>query len=120
MIAAGAGLVLGVPAGLLMRIRRAEDGTISSTAGTPYAVLWLVVIGGHVAFAESANGGAQVPVRKFSTTHEITGTDAWTAAFIIMALSMAAARVATSYICVKALPGPAPAVTFPSTLPGGA
>jgi hypothetical protein len=41
-------------------------------------------------------------------THQITGADAWTAAFILLSLSMVLARVATSVV-LTALAGRRPA-----------
>ncbi|MDQ0769412.1 membrane protein CcdC involved in cytochrome C biogenesis [Pseudarthrobacter defluvii] len=103
-IGAGAGIALGILAALLMRVERNPAGQATSTAGAPYALLWLLVIGGRVTFAESANGWAAAGIRDFSISNAITGADAWTAAFIIMALTMVAARVITTYIRYRALP----------------
>jgi hypothetical protein len=113
LIGAGTGVALGVLAALLMPLNRRGDGTVISKAGLPYALLWLLVIGGRVAFAESANGWAASGVRGFSISNSITGADAWTAAFVIMALVMVVARVLTTLIRSRALPAivptPAPA-----------
>lgn len=103
-IGAGAGIALGILAALLMRVERNPRGQVISRAGFPYAALWLLVIGGRVAFAESASGWAAPAVRDFSISNSITGSDAWTAAFIIMALTMVAARVVTTYIRCRTLP----------------
>jgi len=103
-IGAGAGVALGILAALLMRVERNHRGQVVSTAGFPYALLWLLVIGGRVAFAESASRWAAAAIRDFSISNAITGADAWTAAFIIMALTMVAARVVTTYIRCRALP----------------
>jgi len=106
-IGAGAGVALGILAALLMKVERTSRGSVVSRAGFPYALLWLLVVGGRVAFAESANGWAAPAVRDFSITNSITGSDAWTAAFIIMALTMVSARVVTTYIRCRTLPVPA-------------
>lgn len=102
-IGAGAGVALGILAALLMPVERRADGRVVSRAGAPYAALWLLVIGGRIAFAESANGWAAAGIRDFSITNAITGADAWTAAFIIMALTMVTARVLTTLIRSRAL-----------------
>lgn len=104
VIGGGAGIALGILAGVLMPVRRRADGTVTSRAGLPYALLWLLVIGGRIAFAESANGWAAAGIRDFSISNAITGADAWTAAFVIMALSMVAARVLTTLTRCRALP----------------
>lgn len=104
-IGAGTGVALGILASLLMPVQRRADGTVVSKAGVLYALLWLLVIGGRVFFAESANSWAATGIRDFSIRNAITGADAWTAAFVIMALSMVAARVMTTLVRCLALPG---------------
>ena len=104
VVGAGLGVALGILAGMFMNVTRAANRKIISTAGTAYAVLWFLVIGGRVAFAESANGWAQGAIRDFSISNHITGSDAWTTAFIIMALTMVGARVITTLVRCRALP----------------
>ncbi|RAN73292.1 hypothetical protein B5P43_31365 [Bacillus sp. SRB_336] len=113
-VGAGAGIALGILAALLMPLGRRGDGTVASKAGLPYALLWLLVIGGRVAFAESATGWAATGIRDFSISNSITGADAWTAAFVIMALAMVVARVATTFILRRALP---PSINAGASLP---
>lgn len=103
-IGGGTGVALGILAALLMPVQRRADGTVTSKAGVLYALLWLLVIGGRIAFAESASGWAAAGIRDFSINNAITGADAWTAAFVIMALSMVAARVITTLVRCRALP----------------
>ena len=103
-IGGGAGVALGILAALLMRVERRADGLVVSKAGPPYALLWLLVIGGRVVFAESAAGWAAPGIRDFSISNAITGADAWTAGFVIMALTMVAARVITTFVRCRALP----------------
>ena len=50
------------------------------------------MIGGRIAFAEWANGAGARTVGMFSRDHAITGADAWTAAFVVMALGTVLAR----------------------------
>lgn len=102
-VGAAAGVALGIVAGMLMRVRRGAGRRLVSTAGSAYAVLWFIVIGGRVAFAESANGWAKAAITDFSISNRITGSDAWTAAFIVMALTMVAARVLTTMVRCRVL-----------------
>jgi hypothetical protein len=102
-IGGGIGVALGILAGLFMRIERTADGKTVSKTGIAYAALWILVIGGRVAFAQSADGWASQSVRQFSIDNHITGADAWTAAFIIMALAMVASRVATTVVRAQGL-----------------
>lgn len=59
-----------------------------------YALLWFVAFGGRPAFAWAAtnNRGFQQQVGQFSFQYTIIGSDAWTAASILMALVMVVAR----------------------------
>ena len=90
-----AGLLLGLAATALTRVRPV-DGRLVVTAGAAFATLWIVVIGGRIAFAEWANGAGSQVIGRFSRDHLITGADAWTAAFVLMALAMVLGRVLTT------------------------
>ncbi len=57
------------------------------------------MIAGRVVFAEWANGSGAQAVGRFSMEHAITGADAWTAAFVVMALGMVLAR--TAYLAAR-------------------
>ena len=95
LIAVAAGVGLGVLAGLLVRVRN-DGGRLFTSAGTPYAALWVFVIGGRVLFAYGADHWYARAIAEFSMRHQITGADAWTCAFVLMALSMVLARVAVT------------------------
>lgn len=86
------GAALGVLAGVLVKVDRTPAGTVTQ-AGTLYAALWVAVIGGRVAFAYGAQHWFSRDIGQFSITHQITGADAWTAAFVLMALVMVLTRV---------------------------
>jgi hypothetical protein len=85
------GVLLGLAAAAVTRIHH-HDGRLLATAGVGFAALWLVMIGGRIAFAEWASGSGARTVAMFSRDHAITGADAWTAAFVVMALGMVLAR----------------------------
>ncbi len=89
---AAVGAVFGVAAGLLMRVRHTGERTVT-VAGLGYAALWVVVIGGRMLFAYGAEHWFSHDIAMFSRTHLITGADAWTAAFVLMALAMVVTRV---------------------------
>jgi hypothetical protein len=107
-LAAGAGL--GVLAGLLVRVRRTPAGDLHTQAGAAYALLWMVVIGGRVAFAYGAEHWFARSIGRFSMAHQITGADAWTAAFVLMALTMVLARVLVTSARVRLVAPPAQVV----------
>jgi hypothetical protein len=108
LVGVATGAVLGVAAGLLVHIRR-HAGTTTATAGLPYAVLWVAVIGGRIAFAYGADHWFPRAIGEFSMRHQITGADAWTAAFVLMALTMVLTRVVVTAARVG-LAGRQPAV----------
>jgi hypothetical protein len=95
------GATLGVAAGLLVRVRRTAGGEAVAHAGTGYAALWVGVIGGRMAFAYGADHWFPQAIGRFSMTHQITGADAWTSAFVIMALAMVVVRVAVTGLAAR-------------------
>jgi DMSO/TMAO reductase YedYZ heme-binding membrane subunit len=70
----------------------------------------VIVFGGRLAFAWAASNLWSHQVGQFSVQHAITGSSAWTAAFVLMALSMVLAR--TGVVALRAL-----LVDQPLTLP---
>ena len=88
-----AGIAFGVLAASLVRVERdSRSGQIVLQAGMGYAAVWAIVFGGRLAFGWAATGVWRTAVGQFSMTHEITGTAAWTAAFVLMAIAMVGAR----------------------------
>ena len=88
-----AGIAFGVVAALLVRVRRTAEGAVT-TAGAPFAALWIVVIGGRMLFAYGSDHWFGTAIAEFSVRHQITSAGAWTAAFVLMALAMIVTRVA--------------------------
>lgn len=72
------------------------SGRLMMRAGAPYPALWVAVIGGRIAFAYGATHWFSQAIARFSVAHQITGAPAWTAAFILMALTMVLTRVAVT------------------------
>ena len=87
-----AGVILGVVAALAVRLALRPDGSVEATAGGAFAGLWVLAIGGRMVFAYGADHWFPLAIATFSRTHEITGAPAWTAAFILMAVTMLATR----------------------------
>ncbi len=92
LVGVGAGVAFGLVAGLLVRVRRL-GGRVVMSAGATYAALWVFVIGGRMLFAYGADHWFTQRIGLFSYHHQITGADAWTAAFVAMALAMVLTRV---------------------------
>ena len=99
------GIALGLAAGSLMSVRHDGDGRLVTHAGAGYALLWIAVIGGRIAFAYSATGWASGAVGRFSMSQQITGADAWTAGFVLMALTMVLTRVIVTAARIRVLTG---------------
>src|SRR5215469_13712849 len=55
LAAVGAGIVLGLAAGALMRVSMNPDGSAYSRAGIPYPALWVEVVGARLWFAYGAH-----------------------------------------------------------------
>lgn len=86
------GVLLGVLAALLVRVGRVGD-RVATSAGAGFAALWIVVIGGRMLFAYGAQHWYGAALGTFSRAHQITGSGAWAAAFVLMALAMVISRV---------------------------
>lgn len=93
MACAIAGVACGILAASLVTIERdGASGKIVTRAGLGYATVWVLVLGGRLAFGWAATHGWRDAVAQFSIARAITGEAAWTAAFILMAMAMVAAR----------------------------
>ncbi len=101
---AALGIVLGLAAGLMFRVFR-DRGIPWSQAGVAYALLWIVVVGARIGFAEAASRSHSVQV--WLGTHHIT-TDAVTDALIFMAVGMLLTRTATLRLRAAAPPADGP------------
>ncbi|HTY72293.1 MAG TPA: hypothetical protein VMI11_07685 [Actinomycetes bacterium] len=96
LVGVAVGAALGLLAAALVRVEREPNGRLVMSAGRAYAALWVAVIGGRVLFAYGADHWYPQAIARFSMEHRITGADAWTAAFVLMALTMVVVRVAAS------------------------
>lgn len=93
------GLAFGGLAGTLMAVGRdSTNGSLVTRAGTAYAVVWVAVIGARIFFSYGAEHLFPNQIVAFSRGHSITGTSAWTAALVIMALAMVVTRVCVTGI----------------------
>jgi hypothetical protein len=102
------GVLLGIAVALLVRLRPDGQGGVTAYAGLAFASVWVAVIGGRMLFAYGATHWFPAQIGRFSMTHQITGADAWTAAFVLMALAMVLARsVVTAIQAARIQPAPA-------------
>ncbi|HWG22850.1 hypothetical protein [Actinospica sp.] len=94
---AAVGLALGVAGGLTTHVRL-EQGKVFVRAGFVAAGLWILSMGGRLAFAIwSEHSGGPTLVR-FSEQHQITSIQAWVSALILMVLCEVCTRVGTIVI----------------------
>ena len=101
LVLAALGIVLGLAAGLIFRVFR-DKGIRWSQAGVAYALLWIVVIGARIGFAEATSHSHSLQV--WLGTHRITA-DAITDGLIFMAVGMLLTRTATLRLRGAALSG---------------
>jgi hypothetical protein len=79
------------------KLRRGSDGRALGRAGWLAASLWITGVGARMAFAIAATNGAGPAIARFSMAHQITGSAAWVAALIMMALADVLTRLVIVY-----------------------
>jgi hypothetical protein len=89
---AALGGTLGGLSGKFTSVYADGDGVPMAKAGLIAAALWVLGTGARLAFQLYAAHGGGGAIERFSVTHGITSTSAWTAALILMALSEAVVR----------------------------
>ncbi|HEV3287388.1 MAG TPA: hypothetical protein VG123_00185, partial [Streptosporangiaceae bacterium] len=82
-----AGAVMGGLGGLATRLRVGADGRPLGRAGVLAASMWVGGVGARLVFAVAATNGAGPAIARFSVAHHITGSSAWVAALVMMALA---------------------------------
>jgi len=90
-----AGVLLGLAAGALMKVRPAADGSLVTVAGASYAAIWIAAIASRLLFAYGASHWFAPQIASFSRSAGIDSA-AYTAAFVVMALAMVLTRVAVT------------------------
>ena len=101
------GAVMGAVGGLATRLRLGADGRPLGRAGWLAASMWVGGVGARLAFAVAASNGAGPAIARFSVTHHITGSAAWVAALIMMALADVLTRLVIIYLRGRRLANPA-------------
>ena len=111
-----AGAAMGAVGGLATRLRRGAGGR-PGRAGWLAASMWVAGVGGRMAFVFAATHGAGPAIGRFSIAHHITGSGAWVAALVMMALADVLTRLAVVWLRGRRLAaGPAAA---PALIPAG-
>ncbi|ASY34607.1 MULTISPECIES: hypothetical protein [unclassified Streptomyces] len=107
----GVGAALGIAGGVYTRVRRAGEHVLIK-AGAVSAILWVLGMGARMGFQLWTGHGGADDVARFSLAHDITSTQAWVAAFVLMALTEVVTRLATIFVRGRMLTtGPATAAT---------
>lgn len=88
------GAVLGIGGGLTTRVRE-SGGHLLAKAGVVAAALWVLGMGSRMAFYLWSEHGGESTIGRFSAAHHITSSDAWVAAFVLMALTEVVTRIGT-------------------------
>lgn len=95
------GAALGIGGGLATRVRRV-GGDVLVKAGVVSAVLWVAGMGARMAFQLWSEHGGGEAIAGFSVAHAITGSQAWVAAFVLMALTEVVTRLLTIFLRSRA------------------
>ena len=98
LLCVSAGAAMGAVGGLATHMRRGADGRPLGRAGWLSASMWIGGVGARMAFAFAATNGAGPAIARFSIAHHITGSAAWVAALIMMALADVLARQVVVYL----------------------
>jgi hypothetical protein len=114
LVCTAAGAVMGGLAGLFTQLRRGGDGQALGRAGWLAAGLWVAGVGARMAFAFAASHGAGPAIGRFSVAHQITGSDAWVAALVMMALADVLTRLVVLYARGRRLTAGTAAVPVPA------
>ena len=93
-----AGALMGATGGLATRLRLGADGRPLGRAGWLAASMWVGGVGARLAFAVAASNGAGPAVASFSIANHITGSAAWVAALVMMALADVLTRLVIIYL----------------------
>jgi len=92
------GAVMGGLGGRATRLRLGADGRPLGRAGVAAASMWVGGVGARLAFAVAASNGAGPVIARFSVAHHITGSAAWVAALVMMALADVLIRLVVIYL----------------------
>jgi hypothetical protein len=109
-----AGAVMGAIGGLATHLRAGPGGRPLGRAGVLAAGMWIAGVGARMVFYFAATHGAGPAIAAFSSAHHITGSAAWTAALVMMALADVLTRLVVVFLrghrlTVKTAPVIAPA-----------
>jgi hypothetical protein len=108
-----AGAAMGMTGGLATRLRLGAGGRPLGRAGWLAASMWVGGVGARMAFAVAASNGAGPAIARFSIAHQITGSAAWVAALVMMALADVLTRLIVIWLRGRRLAMAPAAITAP-------
>ena len=94
VIAVVAGAVLGLACGAATRLSPGSDGVAFAKAGAVAAFLWIAGMASRAGFEYWATHSGSHSIAQFSRDNLITGSAAWTAGLLLMALAQVLCRLA--------------------------
>jgi hypothetical protein len=94
------GLLFGLGAVALIKVRRDPDGRAATVAGWPYALLWTVALAMRLGFAYGSTHMFKGQITSFSIAHHVPA-DTYGTAFVLMVLTMITVRTAGVYLRAK-------------------
>src|SRR5437764_2968517 len=112
-----AGAVMGGLGGLATKLRLGADGRPLGRAGVVAASMWVGGVGARLAFAVAASNGAGPAIARFSVAHHVTGSAAWMAALVMMALADGLTGLPVIYLRGRRLAATSAATA--ATIPAG-
>jgi hypothetical protein len=119
LLCVSAGAAMGAIGGLATRLRLGTDGRPLGRAGVLAAGMWLAGVGARMMFYFAATHGAGPAIAAFSIAHHITGSAAWTAALVMMALADVLTRLVVVFLRGRRLTAKA-ALAIAASVPAGA
>ena len=108
------GLALGTASALATRVWSDGGRYALVKAGALSALLWVIGMGGRMAFAIWASHGGGPALARFSVQHGITAQNAWTAALVLMALFEVMSRVGLLAVRAQRVQAAAVGATSPA------
>ncbi|MBD0744516.1 hypothetical protein [Streptomyces sp. CBMA152] len=90
----GVGVISGLIAAALLPAHRDSAGDIVTKGGIGYALVWIVLSAGRVAFAYGSEHWFADGIMRFSIDQKLSGQDVYSNAFVFMSLSMVLTRTA--------------------------
>jgi hypothetical protein len=119
LLCASAGAAMGAIGGLAAWLRLGADGRPLGRAGVLAASMWIAGVGARMVFYFAATHGGGRAIAAFSIAHHITGSAAWTAALVMMALADVLTRLVVVYLRGRRLTATAAPIAAAS-VPAGA